>query len=537
MKMLQKKFIIPTIIIAVLLLIIILVSSGGEKTKETISTAKIDSVVEKISETGIVKKGDKLEIGFEISGIIKGVPSKIGQAVKRGDILGKLDNSQLIIQYNQALSDYNLTKSQLDKINVGATAQDIQMAQTTATKAQKSWEASKESLINTQQVSIQTLNSYYSLSLSHLQATKIQIFDALTFLEEMQRDYFYIGDQISINVREKIAEAKIIHSYLDTVIKELNETFSQTKADEYLGASKNKIYIFTTILDFVKEKAWEGGYKDTVTSADKTILDTHRGYISAAYSTIVSDISTIALKKSIEDQTSATAKAAVDQAYYAYQGAQEALDKLKTIARVEDIAYYQAQVDKAQDSVKYLENQISKATAKSPVDGMVVEIKKSVGELTQALTPVFYILPDTTYYVEADIYEEDVPKIKIGDKTEIELVAYPQEVFQGEVFFIEPGEKIVNDVVYYPVKIIFNLPPTIEIKSGMSADVSITTRQIDNVLTVSIEAINNIDGKTFVFVKRNNQTRQQEVEVGLSGTNGLVEIKKGLADQETIVIK
>jgi RND family efflux transporter MFP subunit len=537
MKILQKKFIIPATIVVILILIIIISAAGGKKTKETIDTVKIGSVVEKISETGIVKKGDKLEIGFEISGIIKDVPVKIGQAVKKGDILGKLDNSQLIIQYNQALSDYNLVKSQLDKITVGATAQEIQMAQTTATKAQKSWEASKESLTNTEQVSIQTLNSYYSLALSHLQATKIQIFDALTFLEEMQRDYFYLGDQISINVREKIGGAQEIHSYLDTVIKELNETFSQTKADEYLEISKNKIYTFTTILDFVKQKVWEGSYKDTVTSADKTTLDTHRGYISTAYSTAVSDISTIALKKSIEDQTIATAKAAVDQAYYTYQSAQEALDKLKIAARTEDMAYYQAQVEKAQDSVKYLESQINKASAKSPVDGIVVEIKKSVGELAQALTPVFYILPDTTYYVEADIYEEDVPKIKIGDKTEIELVAYPQELFQGEVFFVEPGEKIVNDVVYYPVKIVFNQVPTVEIKSGMSADVSIIAQQLDNVLTAPIEAINKIDDKNFIFVKRNNQVRQQEVEIGLSGTNGLVEIKKGLVEGETIVIK
>lgn len=537
MKIFQKKFVIPAIIVLVLVLIVIASFGSKQKPKEEIATVKLDTVVQKISETGIVKRGERLEIGFEISGIIKEISSKIGQTVKKGDSLGRLDNSQLIIQYNQAKSDYSLAKSQLDKILIGATAQDIQMAQTTADKAQNSWEANKENLTNVELVSKNTLNSYYYLALSHLQATKIQIFDALTFLEEMQKDYFYLGDQISISVREKMGQAREIYAYLDGIIKELNDNFSQDKADQYFETAKNKIYSFTTILDFVKEKVWDSNYKDTVSSTDKTVLDTNRSYISIDYSTAVSDISTLALKKSIEEQNISSAKAALDQAYYTYQSAREALDKLKSTARTEDVAYYQAQTDKANDAVKYLESQLGKTIAKSPVDGTVVEIKKEVGELTQALTPVFYILPDTTYYVEMDIYEEDVPKIAVGNKAEIELVAYPDQIFEGEVLFIEPGEKIINDVVYYPVRIIFSQVPQIEIKSGMSADVSIISKKLDNVLTVPVEAINKIDEKNFVFVKRNNKIHQQEVEIGLSGTNGLVEIKNGLTENETIVIK
>jgi len=537
MKLLKKKFIIPAIIILVILLIIVFSIAGKKGPKEETAVAKLDTVVQKISETGIVKRGEKLEIGFEISGIIKEISSKIGQIVKKGDVLGKLDNSQLIIQYNQVKSDYDLAKSQLDKITIGATAQEIQIAQTTADKAMNAWEAGKKNLENVEQVSLNTLNSYYSLSLSHLQATKIQIFDALTFLEEMQRDYFYLGDQTSISAREKIGQAKEIHSYIDGIIAELNSDFSQGKADTYLEAAKNKIYAFTGILDSVKEAVWSANYKDTVSSTDKTSLDTHRSYISTDYSTAVSDLSTLALKKSTEAQNISTAKAALDQAYYAYQSAKEALDKLKSVARPEDIAYYQAQADKASDAVKYYESQLLKASAKSPVDGTVVDIKKSAGELAQALTPVFYILPDTTYYIEVDIYEEDVPKIAVENKAEIEMVAYPGQVFAGEVLFVEPGEKIINDVVYYPVRIIFSQIPEIEIKSGMSVDISIISQKLENVLTVPIEAIDKIEGKNFVFVKRNNKVHQQEVEIGLSGTNGLVEIKKGLEQNETIVIK
>src|SRR4030042_565478 len=98
MKIFKKKFIIPTVIVLILLLIIIASVGSKKGPKEETATVKLDTVVQKISETGIVKRGEKLEIGFEISGIIKEISSKIGQIIKKGDVLGKLDNSQLIIQ-------------------------------------------------------------------------------------------------------------------------------------------------------------------------------------------------------------------------------------------------------------------------------------------------------------------------------------------------------------------------------------------------------------------------------------------------------
>ena len=537
MKILQKKVIIPAVIVLVLILILIVSFGGKSKTKEEIVQVKTDTVVQKISESGIIKKGERLEIGFEISGILKEVLAKTGQAIKRGDILGKLDNTQLVIQYNQAKADYALAKSLYDKLVAGATAQDIQIAQTTLDKALKAWEDSKTSLDNTKQVSLQTLNSYYSLGISHLQATKIQLFDALAFIEELQRDYFYAGDQTSIAVKNKTTQARQEYVAVESALQDLNANFSQEKADIKFVEAKNNIYIFSGIFDFVKEKAQETPYKDLVSITEKTSLDAHRSYISADYSTIVSDISTITLKKSVETQTINTAQAAADQAYYTYQSAKEALEKLKTTARVEDLAYYQAQVDKARESVDYLQTQLSKASAKSPQDGIVVEVKKEAGELVQALTPVFYILPDTTYYIEADIYEEDVPKISIGNKTEIELVAYPLKTFEGEVAFIEPGEKVINDVVYYPVKVVFTTTPDVEIKSGMSADISIISQVKENILVVPVEAVNKIDNKDYVFVKTAKRLEQREIKTGLFGTNGLVEVLAGLSLGENIVIK
>ena len=77
MKLLKKKFIIPAIIILVILLIIVFSIAGKKGPKEETAVVKLDTVVQKISETGIVKRGEKLEIGFEISGIIKEISSKI----------------------------------------------------------------------------------------------------------------------------------------------------------------------------------------------------------------------------------------------------------------------------------------------------------------------------------------------------------------------------------------------------------------------------------------------------------------------------
>ena len=76
-----------------------------------------------------------------------------------------------------------------------------------------------------------------------------------------------------------------------------------------------------------------------------------------------------------------------------------------------------------------------------------------------------------------------------------------------------------------------------EIKSGMTANVIITTAQKTNILTIPNRAIidKNGSGKFVKVLSVDNNVTEKKIEVGLSGDEGMIEIISGLSEGEKIV--
>jgi multidrug efflux pump subunit AcrA (membrane-fusion protein) len=105
----------------------------------------------------------------------------------------------------------------------------------------------------------------------------------------------------------------------------------------------------------------------------------------------------------------------------------------------------------------------------------------------------------------------------------------------GTVSAISPVSATSDgSVVSYPVTIRIDEPP-VDIRSGMTADVTITTASVDDVLTIPSEALGGSDGDYTVRVLDATGTPEaRPVEVGLV-TETLAEIAAGLAVGETVV--
>ncbi|KPJ71580.1 hypothetical protein AMJ50_01695 [Parcubacteria bacterium DG_74_3] len=75
-----------------------------------------------------------------------------------------------------------------------------------------------------------------------------------------------------------------------------------------------------------------------------------------------------------------------------------------------------------------MENSLKEAILISPVEGQITKINKEIGEQVQPMLQdvVITILPVSPFEIEANIYEEDVVKIDIGNPVDISLVAFPK---------------------------------------------------------------------------------------------------------------
>lgn len=510
-----KKIIIAIAVILAAIVAFQLLTSNGKEEFESVEVVKGD-VIEAISETGQVQKGEKINLSFKNAGSIEAIYVKVGESVSKGSLIAKLDTSDLSIQLEEAEAALAIYQAKLDKLLAGATQEEIKVAQTKVDNEQIDLDTAEQNLADAYEDALNVLEDAY-----------LKSYNAQNEADSIQRAYFNKSDQEGLTVKQNrdkiIAAVSEIKSYLD----EAKSEEDREDIDNALSQSKEDLSEISGSLEIIRETCEEPSYRDTVSSADKTSLDTHRDNINGALTDIVDTQQTIASKN-----------LALDLAEGELQKAEDELAQLIAPPRQEDISLYQSQVNQSQAQVDVLKNKIEDAYLKAPVKGEIAEIEKRVGELVQPVLQdiVATLLPDDPYEIDVNIYEEDIVKVDIEDPVDISLVAFPDETFLGKVISIDPAEKLIEDVVYYKVIIDFEEIPE-GLKPGMTADLLIKTDSRENVLVIPEDAILKEDGKIMVEVLKDEEIEKREIEIGLEGSNDMVEVVSGLQEEEKVIVR
>lgn len=508
------------IIISIIILLVVFGVYQGffKKERPTFNLAEVvrGEITQEVSETGQVKKGEEINLSFKNAGRIEKIYVEVGEKVKEGDILVKLDTAPLKIQLQEAKAASDIARAKLNKLSAGPTQEEIKIAKTSVKNSQVALDTARQGLKDAGEDALNVLDDSY-----------LKAYNAFNEVDLIQRTYFTADDQEGIKVRENkdktaagMTQAK---SYLD--IAKADST--NEKINTSLSEMKKALEIASDALKIIRETCEEPTYRNLVSSTNKTSLDTHRGYINTAITNLANS-----------QQSIISAKFAIESAEGVLQAAEDDLALTTAPARQEDIDLYQAQVAQAQAQVQLLENQIEEAVLVSPTNGQITKIAKQVGENVQSMTGdvVITLLPDAPFQIKANIYEEDVIKMKIGNPADISFVAFPEKVFKGKIISIDPAEKLIEGVVYYEVTIALEEMPE-GLKPGMTADLVIKTAQKENVLTVPQDAIQNKEGKTIVEVLKGEKFEEREIEIGLKGSNDIVEVISGLEEGEKVTIR
>lgn len=172
-------------------------------------------------------------------------------------------------------------------------------------------------------------------------------------------------------------------------------------------------------------------------------------------------------------------------------------------------------------------------TLNAPIAGRVIRDNSLPGAMMDSLTGIMTILDPTTLCIDAEIYEKDLAKIKILQEVRITVPAYPGDIFTGCISYI-------GDIVHTETRTITvrtRVPNNdFKLKPGMFADINILLDQREKAVTVPIEAVLDDLDKKIIFIKEGENFHCRTVEVGPT-FNGNIEIKKGLAIGETIVVQ
>ncbi|MCK5211938.1 efflux RND transporter periplasmic adaptor subunit [Candidatus Parcubacteria bacterium] len=202
-----------------------------------------------------------------------------------------------------------------------------------------------------------------------------------------------------------------------------------------------------------------------------------------------------------------------------------------------DVSLDQARVKQTEAGLNNIIEQLEHSRVYAPIDGTITRADYEKGEQVSASGgAAISMLGQNDYEIEVLISEADIAKIELKDPAEITLDAYGEDIkLNGEVFFIEPAETVVQDVIYYKVLISFD-PLEHAVKSGMTANIILTTAEKSNVITVPSRSVVSKNGTgKFVRVLVGKNIDERSVVLGLRGDEGMVEILDGVKAGEIVV--
>jgi RND family efflux transporter MFP subunit len=168
----------------------------------------------------------------------------------------------------------------------------------------------------------------------------------------------------------------------------------------------------------------------------------------------------------------------------------------------------------------------------SPVRGFVIEKKALHGMHVQPGMSLYMIADLSNIWVLADIYEYEVPWIRVGQYAEMNLSYFPGKKFAGKVTFIDP---FLNPATR-TLKVRMEFPnPKWKLKPDMYANVTIKSTIAKRGLTVPEEAVIHSGEKTLVVIARDSgQYESREVTLGVLA-QGYYRVIKGLRNGEKVV--
>jgi macrolide-specific efflux system membrane fusion protein len=198
----------------------------------------------------------------------------------------------------------------------------------------------------------------------------------------------------------------------------------------------------------------------------------------------------------------------------------------------ERAALLDAALAKGPEEVKYWQDVYKPAPIVAPLDGFITKRNMQPGQYFSQSDDVL-IMADILI-VEAQVDETDIGRIKLNQKAVIVLDAYPDQKIPGHVEKIAYQSDTINNVTIYRVDLLpERVPPFF--RSGMSATVNFMMNERRDVLTLPINAVKKLGGRSFAFVQENSKVKAVQIKTGLENTENL-ELLSGLKEGQAVVI-
>ena len=173
-------------------------------------------------------------------------------------------------------------------------------------------------------------------------------------------------------------------------------------------------------------------------------------------------------------------------------------------------------------------------TLHAPAGGVVLEKTAVQGMRFMPGEPLFQIADLSAIWLVADVFEQDLGQIRVGQSVKISVDAYPEKEFSGKIAYLYPT--VTPETRTAKVRVELANPGGL-LKPDMYANVQFVAGDKASVLTVPDSAVIDSGMRQVVLVQRaEGLFEPREVKIGQRG-DGYAEVLQGVAEGEMVVVR
>lgn len=457
------------IVIAAALLLTACTRPGADTTGATQRSATLNtgSLTATVSATGNIQPEAEVRLNFQSTGTVAEINVKVGDRVKKGAQIAKLDTTDLELGVTQAQAS-------------------LEQAKNTLANADTAIEQGRgQVLIATTGYS----KTVFSVRSADVVAAQAAYDAAVASLQKVQAG----------PTRDDLATADAALRNAETAVKQAQTAYDVAFRfnPAAIGAHPAATQLETATNNLNSARAQ---YDKAAKGADAAQLAAARQQVESARANLERT------KNPTLQFDSDQALAQIDQAQLQVKNAQAQKKNAETQVRLAEL------------QVKQAERRLSQAILTAPVDAIVSQVGVDIGEASASQLPPFTLVDDSLYHIDITVDEIDIAKIKVDQDVVVTLDSLPGVEVKGAVERIAPTSTTINGVVSYSVRVLVEKSTEAQLRTGMTANASIVLDRRENVLLAPNWAVrrDRQSGKAFLTFKTGDTTSEErEIKLGL----------------------
>ena len=447
--------------------------------KESTDVVKRGDIEVKISGTGTIQPYSRRDIVPLVKGQILEAPVEEGAQVKEGDLLYRIDDSDL--SFNIEKSRNGIERKVMDKESIEENIRNLKIyASCDGLITDFNLKVGDEVGNNTKIAQI--INDY-------------QLKAKVPFIAS-QSQKIQVGQEAQLIVEEYMV-------YIDGKVSYVSNTSR---------AGENGSVVYDVEITINNPKSLTKGTKVTgiVKSSSGDIVSPFLGTVENYAEETVTASSSGTVKYIPKEVTNGNA---------IKKG--ELLVELENDTYVNSLKKADLDLHDSQLSLNSDKKQLSDYNITSPIDGTVITKSYKVGDTVNGgsnSSTILMVVADMSKMIfTIDVDELDIAKIKQGQKVDVTADALPKEKFEGEITSLPSEGKSSNGVTTYAVEVTIAAPG--QLKPGMNVNAEIVVEKKENVLYLPIGAVTKMRDRAFVTVKADNTAKKEGANGAPTGGN------------------